>query len=311
MSNSYWREPIIIGLSICAIILLFLSSQPKTGWAKNNPSENSKQEAAQESITGLRLRNVEASPHDRGADETPCENPTDCKNSQSKLLLFAEDWGDLIAQWIMAFCTFGVLIFTGRGFVVLKRTLRETSVATKSSKIAADAAKRGNLISREMMAAQTRAYLGVFVETADSYKVTLRVENAGQSPATQIELTGVYLDTSENLDAADFKDIRHRQELREGVLLPQKNRVVTLGYRPRFHKNGTWTPANSPTLGYVDIFLQYRDIFRKWHRLTYRACIYRKGDSVTAVETDHGNRASYDEFVTDGNITERLREFFD
>ncbi len=167
MSDGYWREPTVIGLSVVAIIALFL--------ALSRGEEGYRQPAAQSAGSDANFEAHQSDPV-----------PTAPATSEGQTVTKQPEWWDrrdLKAQEAMAFWTKVIAGLTFAGVALLGWTLWETRKVTEET--------------RRIGEAQTRAYLTVFEgeykaqevdRTNFSIKIVLR--NTGSSPAKNIVVTG-------------------------------------------------------------------------------------------------------------------------
>lgn len=108
----------------------------------------------------------------------------------TKLVSSTDDfrpWRDTYAQWLMAILSIAATGVSIWAVGLVRHTLAETQKATK-------AANETNAVTREIGEAQVRAYLSCtgakYQLFADRLECTLSIVNRGQSPASNIVLTG-------------------------------------------------------------------------------------------------------------------------
>jgi hypothetical protein len=104
---------------------------------------------------------------------------------------------DTLAQWVMAFLSFGALVVSGAAVWLVSETLKETKKAVADSARAAKAAEAAVEVTRESAEKQLRAYVEVVSvrlgdETQEGAPAPVHVclKNTGQTPARDFRSFG-------------------------------------------------------------------------------------------------------------------------
>ena len=98
-----------------------------------------------------------------GSVGDPSTNPKKSANPKKRDEKDAKphEIGDLVAQWMMAAGTFGILYFTWRGLVFVRATYRASKKTLKQSGRAVNAAKKQVEVATRIGEAQIRAFIDV------------------------------------------------------------------------------------------------------------------------------------------------------
>lgn len=201
MSKGDWIRHPAIGVAAFALLSTVTVSiqQVKDKRQSQHPAEYSEQVSINLVTVSDATSPSPADPANTETNKETNKNPDNRANQPSKLLRWIEEflktWGDLIAQVVMAFGTLGILYFTGRGLIFVRRTYEASKRTLLHSGRAATAARKQIEEARRIGEIQTRAHISVYYaemqinEGNGKFHILLKVKNTGNSPASFVRMS--------------------------------------------------------------------------------------------------------------------------